>query len=70
MYFEIAAKYAEKVDGEVIQRATVAGCKLTDRPHELVLARYPSLPLSFDRICAGFQAVLLGRQDDPPGAAA
>jgi hypothetical protein len=60
VYFEIAARYAEKVGGEVIQRATVLGCKPRERSHDLVLARYPDLPMSFDRVCPGFQAVLLG----------
>lgn len=59
VYFEIAAKYAEKVGGEIIQRATVIGCKNGDHPQELVVARYPSLPMNFERICPGFQAVLL-----------
>ena len=63
VYFEIGAKYAEKVDGEIVQRATVVGCKSVDGSG-LVIARYPSMPLSFDRICHGFQAVLL------PGCAA
>ena len=59
VYFEIAAKYAEKVDGEIIQRATVVGCKSGEHPQELVLARYPLLPMSFERICPGFRALLL-----------
>lgn len=59
VYFEIAAKYAEKVGGEIIQRATVVGCKSGDHPQELLLARYPGLPLSFERICPGFREVLL-----------
>jgi hypothetical protein len=59
VYFEIAAKYAEKVGGEIIQRATVVGCKAGDHPQELLIARYPSMPMSFDRICSGFRAVLL-----------
>ena len=63
VYFEIAAKYAEKVGGEIIQRATVVGCKNGDHPQELVIARYPSLPMSFDRICSGFRAVLLDGSD-------
>ena len=52
------------VGGEIIQRATVVGCKAGDRPQELIVARYPSLPLSFERICPGFQAVLLEGHDD------
>jgi hypothetical protein len=58
VYFEISAKYAEKVDGEIVQRATVVGCKNVDGSG-LVIARYPSMPLSFDRICHGFQSVLM-----------
>ena len=56
VYFEIAAKYAEKVDGEIIQRATVVGCK---NEHDLVVGRYPSMPLSFLRVCNGFREILL-----------
>jgi hypothetical protein len=59
VYFEISAKYAEKVGGEIIQRATVVGCKLSDQGTGLVIARYPSMPMSFERVCAGFQQVLL-----------
>ena len=59
IYFEIAAKYAEKVQGEVVQRATVVGCKQGAQPQELVLARYPDLPMDFSRICPGFRSVLL-----------
>lgn len=58
VYFEIAAKYAEKVGGTVIQRATVVGCKAGNAPQELILAEYPAMPMSFDRICPGFRAVL------------
>jgi hypothetical protein len=64
VYFEIAAKYAEKVGGEIVQRATVAGCKEGEQPQELVLARYPELPMNFDRVCPGFRSVLLGSADD------
>ena len=60
VYFEIAAKYAEKVGGEIIQKATVAGCKLGRDSQELLLGRYPSLPMNFERVCAGFQVVFLG----------
>jgi hypothetical protein len=59
VYFEIAARYAEKVGGEIVQRATVVGCKHSDHPEGLILAHYPGLPMSFDRICSGFQTVLL-----------
>ncbi|HXH21476.1 MAG TPA: hypothetical protein VNN10_05565 [Dehalococcoidia bacterium] len=59
IYFEIAARYAEKVAGEVIQRATVAGCRRDGHSQELVIARYPRYPLDFEKICAGFQAAIL-----------
>lgn len=58
--FEIAAKYAEKTGGEVIQRGVVSGCKVPGQPGDVVLAHYPSTPLMFDHICQGFQAVILG----------
>jgi hypothetical protein len=58
VYFEIAAKYAEKVSGTIVQRATVVGCKPSSSPQELILAEYPAMPMSFDRICPGFRAVL------------
>ena len=58
VYFEIAAKYAEKVGGTIVQRATVVGCKPSTSPQELILAEYPAMPMSFDRICPGFRAVL------------
>ncbi len=54
--FEIAAKYAEKVDGVVSQLAT-QGC--TKGESVLVLAKYPDIRLNYERICAGFQRVLL-----------
>lgn len=59
IYFEIAARYAEKVGGTVVQRATVAGCTRGEGTKELLLASYPAIPLSFDRICAGFREVFL-----------
>ena len=58
VYFEIAAKYAEKVGGTIIQRATVVGCKASGQPQELMLASYPAMPMSFDRVCPGFRSVL------------
>ena len=60
IYFEIAARYAEKVGGVVVQRATVDGCTMGETSKELLLASYPSMPLSFERICAGFQETILG----------
>jgi hypothetical protein len=60
IYFEIAARYAEKVGGTVVQRATVAGCTAGETSSELLLARYPSMPLSFERICRGFRETILG----------
>ena len=64
VYFEIAAKYAEKVGGEITQHATVTGCTIPGHRQQLPLGRYPSLPLSFDRVCAGFRAVFLSGEED------
>lgn len=60
VYFEIAAKYAEKVSGEVVQRATVLGCKDDYQEAALRIANLPLMPLNFERVCKGFQAVILG----------
>lgn len=62
IYFEIAARYAEKVGGTVIQRATVEGCTSGQGSKELLLASYPTMPLSFERICDGFQVAILGEE--------
>ena len=59
VYFEIAAKYAEKVGGEILQRATVLGCKEAHQEATLLIASYPSKPMMYDRICKGFQQVLM-----------
>lgn len=61
IYFEICAKYAEKVGGEIIQKATVSGCKPADTPiASLVIAQYPDKPLMWERVCRGFQEEILG----------
>lgn len=61
VYFEIAAKYAEKVGGRIVQKSNVFGCKPEGSVvAELELAQYPDAPLMWDKVCAGFQAVLLG----------
>ncbi len=60
VYFEIATKYAEKVGGEMVQRATVLGCKEEMQESSLVVAHYPLMPMSFERVCRGFQEVILG----------
>jgi hypothetical protein len=62
IYFEIAARYAEKVGGTVVQRATVEGCTSGQGSKELLLASYPAMPLSFERICDGFQVAILGEE--------
>ena len=63
VYFEIAAKYAEQVGVEVIQRATVVGCKDGDSPQGLVIAHYPRIRLSYERVCPGFRAIILGDRE-------
>ncbi len=54
VYLEIAAKYAEKVGGEIIQHATVPGC-VDDGKKDRLLAQYPDTPLQFSQVCKGFQ---------------
>lgn len=60
IYFEIAARYAEKVNGQIMQRSRVVTCGSGD----LVVAEYPRLPLLFTNVCRGFQEVFLGGQDE------
>lgn len=61
VYFEMAAKFAEKVGGTITQRAQVAGCRIEGSTNaDLIVARYPDQPLMFDHVCPGFQAVILG----------
>lgn len=62
IYFEICAKYAEKVGGEVIQKATVVGCKLSEQGTGIVIARYPSMPMLWQNVCNGFQTELLSEE--------
>lgn len=58
VYFEILAKMAEKMNATVIQKANVTGCT-TGGVAQLMLAHYPDMPLSYDRVCNGFREVLL-----------
>lgn len=63
VYFEIAAKYAEKVGGEIKQLSNVAGC--TDSGvSEKLLASYPSQPLMWEQVCRGFQEAILGHSHE------
>lgn len=60
VYFEIACKYAEKVDGRIVQLSNVAGCSeglMTER----LLAQYPEIPMRWENVCRGFRAVILGQ---------
>jgi hypothetical protein len=59
VYFEIAAKYAEKVDGTVTQLSNIGAC-VEDGISMKVLAQYPEHPLQHSLICIGFQEVLAG----------
>ena len=59
VYFEIAAKYAEKVGGTITQHSNIGACR-QGGSGELVLAEYPSSPLDWSKICNGFQRVILG----------
>jgi hypothetical protein len=63
VYFEICAKYAEKVDGTVTQKANVAGCS-NGGVASLVMAVYPNIPLTYERACRGFQELIMGHDHD------
>ena len=63
VYFEICAKYAEKVDGTVTQKANVTGCS-NGGVSSLVMAVYPHIPLTYERACHGFQELIMGHDHD------
>lgn len=60
VYFEIAAKYAEKVGGVIKQLANVSGCVEAGGINEKILASYPSRPMMWEQVCRGFQEAILG----------
>lgn len=65
--FEVAARYAQHVNGEVVQRGLVGGCRPSGTATgDVVIARYPHVHLEHAAICTGFQAVLQGRSDELP----
>ena len=53
--FEIAAKYAEKVNGTITHLANVGDCAAEKVDH--TLARYPLEHLDWARVCVGFRSV-------------
>ena len=57
--FEIASRYAEKVGGTITQRALRGTCVPENGACELPIARYPELPLRWNRVCKGFAELLL-----------
>ncbi len=59
VYFEIAARYAEKVDGKITQLSNVTGCT-EGGVSEHVLAHYPALPLCWEQVCPGFREAIMG----------
>lgn len=59
VYFEIAARYAEKVDGKITQMSNIGAC-IEDGVSAKVLAEYPNHPLDIAKICVGFQEILSG----------
>lgn len=59
VYFEIAAKYAEKVGGEIYQTANISGC-IENGSSTRKLASYPSTPMQWNKVCNGFREVILG----------
>ena len=58
VYLEIAARYAQKVNGTITQLSNIEGC-IDDGIRSKVLAVYPEMPMSFNAICRGFQALFV-----------
>lgn len=64
--YEIAARYAERVDGQIKQTGiNVAECMAEGIPAR-VIAQYPEKRLDFDRLCPGWRDVFTGAGDDEP----
>jgi hypothetical protein len=61
--FEIAWRFAEKVNGELWQVATVSGCRVSEADSTLYLARFPEERFQWENVCPGFKAVILGEGD-------
>jgi hypothetical protein len=59
VYFEIAAKYAERVGGRITQLSNVVGC-VEGGIAEHILAQYPEIPMLWERVCPGFRETILG----------
>ncbi len=59
VYFEIAARYAEKVDGTITQLSNIGAC-IEDGVSMKVLGEYPDHPMDMSKICRGFIEVLNG----------
>ena len=59
IYFEVAAKYAEKVDGIVEQHGLVVPCRTPIGPLTKTIAVYPDRRLAWDNVCAGFQKEII-----------
>lgn len=64
--FEVATKYAMAVNGEVIQRGLVSGCRPSGVSGDVVIASYPHQHLHIENICEGFQRVLNGDTEGFP----
>ena len=59
VYFEMAAKYAERVQGTITQHATVSECKEVSGSVDRILAVYPLKRLDFSQVCRGFQELFV-----------
>ena len=62
--FEIASKYAEKVNGGIWQCSNVMECRNNGRNDRCLIASYPERHLEWKNVCPGFQAVFLAPMED------
>jgi hypothetical protein len=61
VYFEIACRYAEKVDGVVTQLSNIQACaNANGGSQNVAVAKYPEQPLSWENVCHGFAEVIAG----------
>jgi hypothetical protein len=62
VFLEIAAKYAEKCDGKILQLSNVGLC-IVDGIRVRELAQYPNQPLDFSLLCQGWQEVFTSLEE-------
>ena len=57
--FKVAMTLAEACGGTITQEGLMGQCLDANGDEKRLLAQYPTMPLTFDRLCLGFSEVLM-----------